>query len=504
MAKDFTSIISPHIVGAIKAKAAAYPSAAPFHPDTRAVEAPFAERSEARNNVYEAVREVFRVSGLDSDHFGTRDWNPLSGLIAPGETVLLKPNLVKESHPRDPDGWQYVLTHGSVIRAVTDFVWKALQGQGRIWVGDAPQTDSSFSAISEVLGLNEVYKYLVSKGVPFEVADLRQEEWQNRDGVITKRRKLAGDRRGYVRYDLSDQSEFHGHPGAGRYYGADYDTSEVNSHHTSGRHEYLVAGSAIACDVLFSLPKLKTHKKAGITVSLKNLVGINGDKNWLPHHTEGDSSKGGDEHPGNGQVHRTERRIVPYFWALSRRLPVAGPIAHRAARALGRRVFGDTEEVVRSGNWWGNDTIWRMCLDLNKLLMYGNRDGTLRTPGPAGRKRHFVLVDGIVAGEGRGPMNPDPVAAGLIVFGTHPASVDAACAVLMGFDPDRIPIVRKAFDCATLPLADWHWRDVQLLSNHSEWACQLDEISDDSVFHFQPHFGWRGQIERSRNLQDVG
>ena len=52
------------------------------------------------------------------------------------------------------------------------------------------------------------------------------------------------------------------------------------------------------------------------------------------------------------------------------------------ARRLGKHVFGDTEDVVRSGRWWGNDIVWHMCLDLNKVLLYGNRDGTLREPVP--------------------------------------------------------------------------------------------------------------------------
>ena len=51
------------------------------------------------------------------------------------------------------------------------------------------------------------------------------------------------------------------------------------------------------CDLFVNLPKLKTHKKTGITCSLKNFVGINGDKNWLPHHTEGVPANGGDEFP---------------------------------------------------------------------------------------------------------------------------------------------------------------------------------------------------------------
>src|SRR5207248_1668182 len=131
------------------------------------------------------------------------------------------------------------------------------------------------------------------------------------------------------------------------YYGADYDAGVVNAHHSAGRHAYLIAASVVACDVIVSLPKLKTHKKAGITVSLKNLVGVNGDKNWLPHHTEGCPADGGDEHPRPGARHRVERRAAARLRQLSRRLPGAGPWLHRQARWVGRGVFGDTEDVVR-------------------------------------------------------------------------------------------------------------------------------------------------------------
>ena len=331
--------------------------------------------------------------------------------------------------------------------------------------------------------------------------DLRREEWTNRDGVIVNRRRLSGDPRGYVAFDLKGDSEFTGHGGAGRYYGADYDAEEVNRHHSGGHHEYLISGLAVQCDVMFSLPKLKTHKKAGITVSLKNLVGINGDKNWLPHHTEGDASSGGDEHPRADAKHRMEIISVSYLRSLSSRLPIVGHWLHRYARVFGKQVFGDTEDVIRSGNWWGNDTTWRMCLDLNKILLYGDPDGAVVYSVPGNRKRHYVLVDAIVAGEGRGPMNPDPVPAGMVLFGTNPASVDAACAVLMGFDPDLIPIVRQAFRCRHYPLADWEWQDVELCSNEPAWNGRLSDIPVELTLHFKPHFAWAGHIERTSKAE---
>jgi hypothetical protein len=159
-------------------------------------------------------------------------------------------------------------------------------------------------------------------------------------------------------------------------------------------------------------------------------------------------------------------------------------------------VYGDTEEVIRSGNWWGNDTVWRMCLDLNIALLYANSDGTLRELNPANRKRHYVLVDGILAGEGRGPMNPDPVEAGLVVFGLNAPSVDAVCAYLMGFDPEKIPVVREAFRRSPYALVDWGWRDVEVISNIPEWNGLLPEVPDESTFRFEPHFGWKSKIER--------
>jgi uncharacterized protein (DUF362 family) len=474
---------------------ARYGCVAPFHPDTRYPEYDGPIVGAGANAAYALVRDVFRLAGLDRERFGTSEWNPLGDLIRPGETVLLKPNMVKEAHPRDPKGWIYVLTHGSIIRAVGDYAWKAVGARGRVIVADAPQTDSSFDEIVKRLELREVQSFYTSVGRDLELVDLRQEEWTNSGHVITSRRRLDGDPTGYIAFDLGRNSEFQMHSGTGRYYGADYDAKELNQHHANGRHEYLIAGTAIHADVVINIPKLKTHKKAGITAALKNLVGINGDKNWLPHHTEGDPSTGGDERPSPRTKHKAERQLASAFRRLSLAFPSFGPWAYRCLRGVGERVFGDTEQVIRSGNWWGNDTVWRMCLDLNKILLYGNPDGTLRTPVRENRKRHFVLVDGIVAGQGSGPMNPDPIAAGVVIFGLTPAAVDASCAYLMGFDPEKIPAVRQAFRCRSYRLTEGDWRDVVLISNHRPWNGPLALVARETTLRFEPHFGWKGHIE---------
>jgi uncharacterized protein (DUF362 family) len=497
------SALTEKTVVAWRGESARYAMQAPFSPSQAHPESAFDDLTSELNPAYEAVRGCFQIAGLDSARFGTAEWNPLQELIGAGETVLLKPNLVHQRHPRDPEGWRYVITHGSVIRAVADYVWKAVGPNGKIILADAPQTDASFSEMVKLLGLDAIRDFYRSRGLVFELIDLRQEEWKTRGEVIVERKKLPANPYGAVAFDLGHASEFASHTGAGHYYGADYDSGVVNRHHSDGRHEYLIAGCAIKCDVVFSLPKWKTHKKAGITASLKNLVGVNADKNWLPHHTEGSPQRGGDEHPNPDLKHRTERTVAAAVRGLSRRVPVVGPFVHRVARKAGKPVFGDTENTVRSGNWFGNDTIWRMCLDLNKIVFYGNPDGSLRTPGRQNRKRHYVLVDGIVAGQGRGPLNPDPVPAGVVLFGIHPPSVDAACAYLMGFDPDKIPIVSRAFQCREFPLSDHDWRSVLVISNAAEWQCPLTEIPTADTFHFEPHFGWKGHIEQAVSNADL-
>src|SRR5512142_1008735 len=235
--------LSVHQVVAYRDDFAEYPRSSPFHPSERYPEYDFTETAESPNQAYASVRECFRLAGLDATNFGTSGWNPLGELMRPGETVVLKPNMVKESHPRDPEGWQYVLTHGSVIRAVADYIWRAIGRNGNLYLADSPQTDSSWNGLVRVMGLDSIREFYLRHGLNLQLVDLRREEWTNVGDVIVARKKLAGDPNGAVVLNLGNASEFVGHHGAGRYYGADYDSGEVNRHHSGGRHEYLIAGT---------------------------------------------------------------------------------------------------------------------------------------------------------------------------------------------------------------------------------------------------------------------
>ncbi|ABW11593.1 conserved hypothetical protein [Parafrankia sp. EAN1pec] len=482
-----------HQVAFTRTAAAAYPSNAPFSPDTSYPEYDLGHVNDEPNPVYAAVRTVLRLAGLDPTAVDTSSWNPLGDLVASGGTVVVKPNLVRESHPRASAGWKWVLTHGSVIRAVADYAFLAVGRSGRVVVADAPQTDSSFAAISTVLGLDQLSRFYLDRGLQFELVDLRQEEWTTRGDVVVARHRLTGDPAGAVAFDLGHSSEFVDHGGSGRYYGADYDSRVVNEHHSGGRHEYLLSGTVMNADLIINIPKLKSHKKAGITLGMKNLVGVNADKNWLPHHTEGWPGNNGDEHPRADTRHRIERKAVAGLRRAALAWPRVGGHVMRLARQGGTHVFGDGDTAIRSGNWWGNDTVWRMSLDLNKIVMYGRADGTLSSQPTA--RRHVVLVDGVIAGHRNGPLNPDAIPGRLLAFGRTPAAVDAATTYLFGFDPDRIPTVRQAFICRHLPLAAGDWRDIELVGDDENWCGPLSSLAAGVTLLAEPHFAWKGRVE---------
>ncbi|MGH3055599.1 MAG: DUF362 domain-containing protein, partial [Gaiellaceae bacterium] len=217
------------------------------------------------------------------------------------------------------------------------------------------------------------------------------------------------------------------------------------------------------------------------------------DKNWLPHYAFGAPESGGDQFAVATLKSRLENQVVmPAKQLLLKGVPMFQSFARRTKR-LGYEFFGDTEEVVRSGNWHGNDTVWRMSLDLNRILLYANPDGTLRTA--ANPKRYFSVVDGIAGMEGNGPVAGTRRESGVLVAGGNPVAVDTVCARLMGLDPERLPIIRRAFDGHALPLITAGERDLQPLSNQARWARPLAEWRAGDSMHFTPHFGWTGAIE---------
>ncbi len=474
---------------------AEYPSMPPFHPSASYPEYRWQSLGPT-NLVYEGVRELFHLLELDKARYGTASWNPLGEIVQPGDKVVIKPNYLWQSHKYRHDEWEQIITHGSVVRTVVDYVLLALDGRGEVWIADGPQLDANWEKIISRSGVRDVCEFYTSiRSVPVRLLDLRDTWIDVRGDVAYGRYELPSDPVGAIVVDLGEKSNFVGHNGSGRYYGADYDQAETNLHHSDGRHEYRISRTAVSADVFINLPKMKTHKKVGVTLCLKNLVGINMGRNWLPHHTDGDPSTGGDQFPSRTLRRRSERWGIRRFQRWTLRYPRLFAPIFRMARALALPFYGHTEKVIRSGNWHGNDTCWRMVLDINKCLLYSDGE-SFPTSMPG---RYFAIVDGIIAGEGNGPAVPDPYPAGVLFGGFNPVAVDCLGASLMGFDPERIPQLRQALRSCGLPLCLFEYSDIQVASNYQAWKGRLIDIPSEQCFRFQPHFGWVGAIENSRS-----
>lgn len=132
-----------------------------------------------------------------------------------GKTVLLKPNLVG----LDPHG--VVNTHPAVIAAARETFLRL--GADKVFIGDGPATERDTIAVLESLKLKEYVGPL--SGI---FVDL------NLDDVERVRLKT----------------------------------------HASRLKELYLPKTVLGVDFLVSLPKLKTHHWAGVTLSLKNMFGV--------------------------------------------------------------------------------------------------------------------------------------------------------------------------------------------------------------------------------------
>jgi uncharacterized protein (DUF362 family) len=225
------------------------------------------------------------------------------GLQVKGKSVLLKPNLVG----LDPHG--FINTHPSVIAAARECFQR--MGAAQVLVGDGPALDRDTEAILESVRLREYVGPLDRTFVDLNLDEV--------DRVILPTR-------------------------------------------ASRLRELYLPKTCMGVDFVVSMPKLKTHHWAGVTLSMKNMFGI---------------------------------------------VPGA--------------CYGWPKNVL---HWAGID---RAILDINAAV-----------------RPDFAIVDGIVGMEGNGPIQGQPKAGGVLVFGNDPVAVDATCCRVMSLKPERVKYLAGA------------------------------------------------------------
>ena len=65
----------------------------------------------------------------------------------------------------------------------------------------------------------------------------------------------------------------------------------------------------------------------------------------------------------------------------------------------------------------------------------------------------------------------------------------------MGFDWQKIPIIRNAFQIKHYPICDFSYEDIEVISSSAIFNKELHQIDLLDCFRFAPHFGWKYHIE---------
>jgi len=490
-------------VSIVKTKAH-YPLA-PFHPSKAYPEYPYSRDAIAteENPVYEAVRNALYLAGLDRENYGTPYWNPFGPFIKEGSRIVIKPNFVNHYNfsSDERSHFEALVTHASVIRPLMDYVLLAAHGKFTLTLTDLPIQTADFSIISKKTGLNQVIEFIRDKTGgqgTIELVDLRDYQLMiDSSGAILGRKEQPGDALGYVLVDLGQDSnimplEKYMH----LFRALDYKKDITVQRHSNGVHQYILSRTILNSDFLINVPKLKVHRKTGVTLSLKNMVGTIGDKSCLPHYREGGPDSGGDEHPVSSVINTLRGR---YSFPLRRLGKVPWRLIRSPGRALLRlnRVLHQDQHLINvtGGDWHGNDTIWRMVHDINCIIFHSDGQGSLYDDV---RRNYLTVVDGIIGGEGEGPLSPSPVASGVIVAGTDPLAVDICCTQLMGLDWRKIPLYAKYNPGQRYAFSrfdgDPDRIDVVMSENGAVAKRSLDDVKPIKLF--EPTPGWKNRIER--------
>jgi uncharacterized protein (DUF362 family) len=378
-----------------------------------------------------ALKALFSIWNKDPQ-------NPFREWLRPGGRVVIKPNWVLHHNPNE-NGLDALVTHTSLIKYIIDLLAVPLQGNGSIIIGDAPLQSCDFSSLMRQSRIEEVVEEARKRyrGLDIQIQDWRLTVFENfsaaqihnadYDSSISKDYEIVDLGTNSFLEDISDYAD--------KFRVTCYAPHLMATHHQKGKHEYLVTRKVFDTDLVINLPKMKTHIKAGLTGALKNLVGINGHKEFLPHHILGASENGGDCYYKRNGLRNLYDVAYDRFWTRYGDLPEArrklGTLMLAGLWRASRILTGDS---TSAGSWFGNETIWRMTLDLNHLLYFGQR----------APKKIISIVDGIIAGEGEGPLSPSAKPIGVLAGGENPAYVDAVLAQLIGYNISRVPTVYQA------------------------------------------------------------
>ncbi len=139
-----------------------------------------------------------------------------------------------------------------------------------------------------------------------------------------------------------------------------------------------------------------------------------------------------------------------------------------------------------------------MCCDLNRCLYYSDRNG-LHLDAPAPVRTVLTIIDGVLAGEGEGPLAPNDVPLGAVIAGADPVAVDLVAVRLMGFDEQKLAKLRGPMEDAGPRITAVRRAEDVRVGEVARGASQVADRSLDEIAWertFVAHAGWIGHVER--------
>jgi uncharacterized protein (DUF362 family) len=383
--------------------------------------------SKDRNPCYGAVESAL------SELYPELENNPLSNIVKRGDTVTIKPNLLGPF----PEG--AICTHTSLLRPLLDLAVNA--GASRIVVCEGPAIDDESDEMFKE-GFSNIANLVADLQKAYADAEI---SWLNlnKDNFTWLDLGSSSELQSiYSEEELFSEGYESFRPGPGKLSEDDYYHFEDSSGHNPGGFRpglYAIPNTILESDVFINVPKIKTHCIAGVTLSLKNLIGI----------TISDTGRG-------KKSNEDPLKNVPHF---------STPPPH----------WGSNEELSME-NSCDNDVIWRVVADLNKAVLYSDKHGTIHQEK---QRRYLSVVDGIVGMEWNGPVNGTPKPTGVVVVGCDPVAVDAVCCRVMGYDYATLRIVKRLSDLPDHPVGTCDPSRICVVGE------SLDKVSFSSVF--KPH-----------------
>jgi uncharacterized protein (DUF362 family) len=345
--------------------------------------------------------------------------------------ILIKPNWVL--HSSVPTDEICLRTHDNVLLALIHVLLE--HKPSSIMIGDAPVNVCNWEKMLSEYFVKEVTLLSKRSNIPIQIKDFRRFTLNEKSAVNKDRYSLSE----YVIFDTGKNSYLEPISIKNNSFRVtNYDPDRLSESHRKGVHKYCITKELFEADIVISVPKLKTHQKTGVTGALKNLVGVNGDKDYLPHHRIGGIGHGGDCYPGNNYLRLLAEKILD---TANRNIgSLKYHFLKKTVSLIWRLSFPKAVHHIAAA-WHGNDTCWRMVMDLNMIAIYGKKDGSLSN---SPQRVLYSLCDGIIGGQGDGPLHPQPLPLGILTFSNNSSITDICAATLMGFDINKIFLLQNA------------------------------------------------------------